>query len=137
MLHCQLPCFSIHSCHLFNGTQTCHTLIACYSFLDLLSNKIQKFEGLCNIANLNHFEFIHNSSIHKCSCYSSLIFGIPSSEMPLKKIVNIAKSTIFKSIFLLFVPAILNGTHQIISFLPFNHIVKYLTIVLPHKITNR
>ena len=137
MLHCQLTCLSIHSCHLLNGTQTSYTVVASYSHFNLLSDKIQKFEGLRDIANLHHFEFIHNSSIHKCSCYSSLIFSIPSSEMPLEKIVDVAEPTIFQSVFLLFVPAVLNGTHQIISFLPFDHVVKDFTVVLPHEITYR
>ena len=54
--------------------------------------------------------------------------------MPLQKIVNVIKTTAFKSELLLFIPAIMYGADQIISFFSLNNTVDYLFLVLPQKI---
>ena len=97
---------------------------------------MKKFDWFCDVIDLYHFETIPYASIQKSTVNFPFVFGKGTCEMPLEKVKNIFEPTIFKSVFLLFVPSIENGTNQIISFFSLHHIIHYLATILPHEIPN-
>jgi hypothetical protein len=56
--------------------------------------------------------------------------------MSLGKVVNVAEIAIFETVFLFFVPPVEDGTDKIVCFLPLHNVIKDLSSVLPHEVSD-
>ena len=134
ILNLELAGLPIRTCHLLQRPQTSQRVLSPQLLLQLLSHKADQLSRLSNVVDSNNFEAVLDPCFEDCAFDLPLTLGKASGKMPFEQIDHIAESTIFESILLLLVPAIVYGADEVVGLFALDNVVHNLSFVVPHKI---